>query len=162
MTEIREAQLPETALLQSYAAQPGCYTDAYTCSIPIELSLWDYVEAFYSTRLFKAEKILLRLAIREDETNWDPTTLRKWGRHFAAWMVEEQTDNELLMCDVSETTRSWFRVDKTPNSTELYFGSAIVPKDGANKPPVVARALIMPHKVYSKALLRATARTFEV
>ncbi|MEL6957537.1 MAG: hypothetical protein AAGL89_01130 [Pseudomonadota bacterium] len=158
MTDIREAALPQHALLQRYAQQDRCYTDAFTCALTQNVDLWDYIEAFYTTPLFRAEKAILRVGLIGKSTQWDASRLRDGISTFAAWIVEDVSERELLMCDVGGATRSWFAVAQEPAGTRLFFGSAIVPGNEADRPPLLARLLIGPHRMYSRALLRAAAR----
>lgn len=82
---------------------------------------------------------------------------------FAAWSVEERADNQLLMCDFMNQTRSWFMVapasDADQVTTRLFFGTAVVPlPSSTNKTPSIGfmfQATLGFHKFYSVALLAA-------
>ena len=84
-------------------------------------------------------------------------------RAFAAWRVEERSANQLLMCDLSGRTRSWFMVTPAGNGgstvTRLYFGSAVVAvvdkQSGQAMLGFTFKALLGFHKLYSRALLSA-------
>ena len=77
---------------------------------------------------------------------------------FAAWTVESRSDNELLLCDFIRRTRSWLMVKNDGARTQLYFGSAIVPKTGETSLKLGFRALLGFHQIYS-VLLLASAKS---
>ncbi|MGI9407786.1 MAG: hypothetical protein ACR2O4_15535, partial [Hyphomicrobiaceae bacterium] len=130
--EVESCDLPDGSLLDSYANAEECYTDCYTTDISAVVPLSDFVAAFYTTRLFKLERIILRFAASRPSTDGQA---RELGTglidRFAAWRVEKRTDRQLLMCDLSGRTRSWFMVESAGENpvqeTHLYFGSAVVP-----------------------------------
>jgi hypothetical protein len=77
--------------------------------------------------------------------------------------VEERGANQLLMCDFSGRTRSWFMVTPAGSGsstiTRLYFGSAVVAvvdkQSGQATLGLTFNALLGFHKLYSRALLAA-------
>ena len=143
---IEEGPLPGTALLQKYA-RAGVYTDCFRTEVHDIVSLPDYVEAFYSTWLFKLERVILALFLRKDSSRKDAGRLARGEiDRFAAWTVEERTEHQLLMCDYRGHTRSWFMV--VPG--RLYFGSAVIPTDRKTY-----SALLGLHRLYSRMLLSA-------
>lgn len=160
---IRTCDLPADALLRRYA-QVGGFTDCYLTEVPGQIPLGRYIEAFYTTWLFKAERAILSLGGFKS-TDADVTDLARWQSvSFAAWQVEDRDENQLLMCDATGRTRSWFKVatisGATSVATRLYFGSGITvvtrSKNGRASIGPVFNALTGFHKLYSRALLAAT------
>lgn len=162
---IRACTLPADAFLRRYAQGDG-YTDCYVTEVPGHIPLGQYVEAFYTTWLFKAERAVLSLAGHKS-TDADATAVA-WGTSFsfAAWRVEESDEDQLLMCDVTGRTKSWFKIatisGDTSRQTLLYFGSGITAaesgKAGQKSIGPVFKVLTGFHKLYSRALLAATRR----
>ncbi len=156
--------LPEHALLARYAGDGG-YTDCYATDLPGNFSQAEYVVAFYTTWLFKLERVILEWMVAKPSTDQQAEELARGGRaSFAAWTVEASAPNQLLMRDVLGNTRSWLMVEPRDDggATRLYFGSAVVPRAGRDtrqrKPGLRYRALLGFHQRYSRALL-AAART---
>ena len=58
MLTIPAVELPPQALLAGCRAQQA-YTDCYAMELPRTVSLADYIEAFYTSPLFKLERALL-------------------------------------------------------------------------------------------------------
>ena len=143
---IEEGPLPGNALLQKYA-RSGAYTDCFYTDFPENVTLADYVEAFYSTWLFKIERVILALFVRKGSSKKDAGKLARGEiDKFAAWYVEERTEHQLLMSDYRDHTRSWFMV--TPG--RLYFGSAVIPTNRKSY-----QLLLGFHRLYSRMLLAA-------
>jgi hypothetical protein len=157
----RRCALPPGALLQRYR-DSGAYTDCYTVEVPQRVSHAEYVEAFYTTFVFKTERVLLSWLLAK------PSTDAQAGRlahgevgSFAAWTVEARAADQLLMADYVGRTKSWLMI--APGgaaATHLYFGSAVVPvrdKSGQLRMGRSYSALLGFHKLYSRVLLRAAA-----
>ena len=143
---IFEDTLPSNALLQKYA-KAGVYTDCFSTDVLANVSLAEFVEAFYTTWLFKLERFILRVAVSKPSTDEQAKALASGAFDtFAAWYVENRDEHQLLMCDFRNHTRSWFMV--APG--KLYFGSAVVPIDRPSY-----KMLIGFHRLYSRALLSA-------
>ena len=143
---ITEDILPGDALLQKYA-EAGAYTDCFSTKVRVDTSLAEFVEAFYTTWLFKLERFILRVAVSKPSTDEQVKELTAGTLdRFAAWYVEGREEDQLLMCDFRDHTRSWFMV--APG--KLYFGSAVVPIDRPSY-----KLLIGLHRFYSRALLAA-------
>jgi len=165
MPPIRQHPLPEDALLRKYA-NGGAYTDCYITEIPAPVSHAAYVEAFYTTAVFKLERLILAWFVSRSSSDAQARRLAAGELDsFAAWSVEARSVNQLLMCDFQGRTRSWLMVAPVegggPAATRLYFGSAVVPT--ANKATgqvglgTPFRALLGFHKVYSRVLLSAAS-----
>ena len=143
---IEKGTLPENALLQKYA-QSGAYTDCYSTRIDKDVSLADFVTSFYTTWLFKLERFILKVAIKRPSTDEGAASVaRAESETFAAWSVEDRSEEQLLMCDFQGHTRSWFMV--APG--RLYFGSAVIPVDRKSY-----SFLLGFHRLYSRLLLAA-------
>ena len=161
MVDCRE--LPNQTLLGKYL-ESGAYTDCYAIDVASVVSQAQYVEAFYTTWLFKLERLLLGLIASRPSTDLGARALAvDQTDAFAAWRVEARTPHQLLMCDFQGRTRSWLMTEVTSDGaaigTRLYFGSAVVPvtdrRSGRKAMGLAFRVLLGFHKVYSRLLLRA-------
>jgi hypothetical protein len=154
------ADLPADALLQRYREQ-GAYTDCFAIDVPGQVTHSAFVEAFYTTNVFKLERLLLALFVARPSNDAQARELASGLREkFAAWSVEARAPAQLLMCDFAGSTRSWLMAVPAPAaaegdsaSTRLYFGSAVVRSSQGG----AFRALLGFHKLYSRILLRAAA-----
>lgn len=158
---IKACPIPEGALLNTYL-KTGTYIDCYVTSVAESESFARYVAAFYTTRVFKMERFILKFAISKPSTDEQATQLGDGSiDSFAAWKVEARNENQLLLCDIQGRTRSWLMVVPEQNSagTRLYFGSAVVPikhpRTGKFTLGVGFKALLGFHRLYSKVLLAA-------
>ncbi len=160
MHSIAACELPESTLLARYR-RAGAYTDCFAVDIPQVVSQEAYVEAFYTTWLFKLERALLSWFVHKPSTDVEAAELARGQRDdFAAWRVEDRADDQLLMCDFQKRTRSWLMsvAGSGGHGTRLYFGSAVVPvvdRSGEARMGMLFRALLGFHEFYSRALLRA-------
>ena len=163
MSSVQVCAVPQQALLAKYA-QGGNYTDCYAGEVARAVSHADYVEAFYTTTLFKLERLLLAWFASKPSTDAQARELAAGVLGaFAAWRVEERSANQLLMCDLSGRTRSWLMVSPADSGnstfTRLYFGSAVVAvvdkQSGQATLGFAFKALLGFHKLYSRALLSA-------
>lgn len=150
---VRAVPLPKDALLSRYADRAECYTDCYTSAAPVETDLAGFLLAFYTSPLFRVERMILRLAGYPSRDTEIAGLLDPDGQ-FAAWRVEAVTTDQVLLCDVSARTRSWLHV--TPE--RLYFGSAVVPAKEGTGLGWLFTALLGYHRLYSRALLWAAVR----
>lgn len=162
---IRSCVLPAEAFLQRYNHSNG-YADCFVVKASGLISLSQYVEAFYTTGLFKTERAVLSLAGRSSSDIQANQVAKGVGSTFAAWSVEDRAEDQLLMCDVTARTRSWFMVSPVPDEvsdrTLLYFGSAITPVSKGTTGRVtigpVFKAFTGFHILYSRALLAAAKK----
>ncbi len=108
----------------------GAYTDCYATELPRRVSHAQYVEAFYTTPVFRLERWLLTAFVRKPSTDAEARQLAHGEIDaFAAWHVERRGANQLLLCDYAGSTRSWLMTapDRADTATtRLYFGSAVV------------------------------------
>ena len=166
MPDIQPHPLPTNALLTKYA-NADAYTDCFVTEIARTVSHPEFVEAFYTGRLFKVERFLLRVFISRPSTDLQARQLAVGElNEFAAWRVETRAVDQLLLCAIDGRTRSWLMVSaaEVPGRTRLYFGSAVVPRvDAVNLSTrksgmsIVFKSLLGFHKLYSRALLSAAA-----
>lgn len=160
---IHRTELPAQALLRRYL-RDGHYADCYVVEMPVAVSQAEFVEAFYTTPLFKLERAILAAAVRKPSNDDDARALARGECEvFAAWTVEDRSDTQLLLADFMGRTRSWLMAE--PNGrggTLLHFGSAVVPKHDreTGKPSLGTGFGLMLgfHKLYSRALLAAARR----
>lgn len=151
--------LPQDALLQPYARRPDCYTDCFSAHLARPVDLSAFITAFYSTRLFAAERVVLKYAAGRPSTRADIDALAAGETDaFAAWSVEAREKDQILLCDMHARTRSWLMVSPASDGTELYFGSAVVPADRESGLGMAFKSLLWGHKIYARALLRAAVK----
>ena len=160
---ITACALPPDSLLQGIA-NSGAYVDCYTTTINRSVSQAAFIEAFYTTAIFKLERLILRMAVARPSTDTEAGQLARGERDsFAAWTVEQRSDEQLLLRDFAGATRSWLMVSSLPTDqssmTRLYFGSAVVPvrdpETGRSRMSFAFSALLGFHKLYARALLLA-------
>ena len=107
---IEPCDLPPTALLRRYR-DAGAYTDCYTTEIAARVSHVEYVEAFYTTFVFKLERFLLKGLVSKPSTDTEAARLARGAiDSFAAWTVEGRAPDQVLMADYMGRTKSWLMV----------------------------------------------------
>ncbi len=161
MVSIRPCELPGDALLRKYF-QEGTYTDCYMVDVMRPITQAAYVEAFYTTWVFKLERWILAWLVARPSTDRQARDLAEGKTSsFAAWRVEGREANPLLLCDFRGRTRSWLMIGSSADGARLYFGSAVVPlvevRSGESKVDFVVRAVPAFHILYSRVLLDAVA-----
>ena len=83
---IRQTDVPEGSLIADYARREGHYTDCFT--VEGQAGLPDLITAFYTQPLFKAERLVLRLAARCPSTDAEAAQLAEGASdRFAVWTV---------------------------------------------------------------------------
>lgn len=169
LRSIEACPLPDNALLSEYT-RLGAYTDCYRTEISGTVSHASYVTAFYTTRLFKLERLILHWAISKPSSDLQAEQLANGETDsFAAWIVEHRCHNQLLLSDFQGRTRSWLMVEpvkaESRQTTRLYFGSAVTPRlpPGETKPRFGRgfSLLIGFHKLYSLLLLYSAKRRLQ-
>ncbi|MGI9328780.1 MAG: hypothetical protein ACR2PZ_26430 [Pseudomonadales bacterium] len=167
MFGIETTPVPDTALLGKYQKKSvpenlQAYADCYSVEVGGVVTLSDFVFAFYTTPVFKLERIILKYLAGKASTDSEARQLANASINaFAAWNVEQRTQEQLLMSDFRGRTRSWFMVTPAANTrdprTTLWFGSAVVPiknrKTGNQELGRAFTFLLGFHKLYSKTLL---------
>lgn len=161
---VQGCPLPDTALLRRYLRE-GAYADCYATTAPFPVTQTAFVEAFYTTRVFKLERAILAWFAARPSTDQEAHALAEGTtENFAAWHVETRLADQLLLCDFLGRTRSWLMTAPAPDgkTTRLYFGSAVVPmvdqRNGRARMGFSFRALLGFHRIYSRILLSAAAR----
>lgn len=154
---IEISEIPRASFLDSYR-QSGAYADCYATDIAKPVSQAQYVEAFYTTGLFKIERLILGFVISRPSTDDEARKLASGESDaFAAWHVERRSGTELLVA--AGRTRSWLMAAPGGATTRLLFGSAIVPATnagtGRDSMGIAFQGLLGFHKLYSRALLHA-------
>ena len=162
MLTVQRCEVPLHSFLRQYKDGPG-YADCYVTQIPGTVTQAAYIEAFYTSPLFKIERTLLHYLASKPATDADAKALAGGAANrFSAWRVETQSSTELLLEDFTGRTRSWLMavpapLDNNLPGTLLYFGSAVVPLSGQGAQSVgwLFHALLGFHRPYSRLLLRA-------
>ena len=157
--------MPDQALLSRYREKKA-YTDCYILDVPQPASLTHYVEAFYTTPLFKLERLFLTFMVGKPSSDAQARLMaRGKGDRFAAWTVEDRTDDQIILCDFLGKTRSWLMCVARPDGARLYFGTAIVPKHvsaaGKVSLGLAFHLMLGFHRLYAPALLLAAARRLQ-
>jgi hypothetical protein len=166
MFSITREPVPGDALLRTFrgGTHPerwGSYADCFAVGVDRNVSLAEFVFAFYTSPLFRIERGLLGLLINTPSSRSDARAVADGtADKFAAWNVGQRTATQLLMCDRYERTRSWFRVaPKSGGGTHLQFGSAVAARGSGHSEipqrPAAFKLLLAFHIAYSQALLRA-------
>jgi hypothetical protein len=147
---IARPDLPQEALLRK-DRNAGAYTDCYATEIPVRVSHAAYVEAFYTTWVFKLERLLLKWLVAKPSTDDDARRLSRGELDaFAAWTVEARARDQILLTDFLGRTKSWLMIAPAGDSaTRLYFGSAVMRMSSPYT------TLLGFHKLYSRILLAA-------
>ena len=164
MSSVRPCELPETALIRKYQER-GAYADCYVTEVDGPVSQSEFVEAFYTTALFKVERAILKWLASRPSTDMGARQLAEGTTgSFAAWRVEGRNTDQLLLADFTGRTKSWLMVVPVGGTTvgprtQLYFGSAVVPRvdagTGERKMGFAFHSLLGFHKLYSRLLLKA-------
>lgn len=165
---VTQVPVPASSLLRVYRDGPDPvawdeFSDCFVVTIDGQVSLSEFVFAFYTSPVFKLERLILRL-VKLPSTDEDARQLAEGERDtFAAWQVVQRTETQLLLCDVFGRTRSWLAVTSPPmggeSCTVLQFGSGIAAginvATGRRKKSLGFRLLGRFHTVYSRVLLSA-------
>lgn len=162
MPGVRRQPVPAGALHARYATHGG-HADCYVTEIAREVAHAEFVEAFYTSWLFKLERFVLTWLVNKPSTDAEARALARGERDtFAAWFLESRVPDELLVHDYQDKTRSWFKVEQIPGprpGTRLYFGTGIASitdcQTGTRRLSVFFIVLMGFHLVYSRALLAA-------
>jgi len=163
MFNVRKSEIPATALVQSYLDAPRTRVDCYKISAAGEVSLEDFVGPFYRSRLFRFERIMIKIVTGHGSSEAQlKALLTGESKTFSAWTESARTDSQLIMCDYQDRTCSWFMVEPHDGSTNLYFGTLLKPTDyfkhgeWLSKP--IFMALLPLHELYSCLLLSGAVK----
>lgn len=158
--QIEETSAPEGSLIAPFAAAEGHYADAFRIA-DFTAELPDFIQAFYTTPLFKAERLVLRVTGGLRSSDAEAAALAGGDvARFAAWTVEGRGVDEILLGDISGRTKSWLSVA----GGDLWFGSVVVPVERRGKLVLgpVFDSLVGAHKLYSRMLLASAAGKLKV
>jgi len=152
MARIISIDVPSASLLAGFGPSTA-YRDCFACTVHEDISLPRFVERFYTSTIFRPERLILSL-IGRGATNQDAHNLALGeSRTFAAWELVDRRESEILLRDFSGATASWLAVEPASAShTRLMFGSWVGKPDRA-----IVRALMPLHRVYSRALLSSAS-----
>lgn len=157
---VSEVPLPSGTLLQEFVDR-GEYTDCFAVHVPGVVAFSEYVQSFYTTRLFKAERLILKWLVSRPSTDEEAKKVSRNEIHsFAAWNEHSRSDNQLIMMDLRQQTCSWFMLVPKTNGSQLYFGSAVMRNQETSSGKEMKwtyRCLMGFHRLYSRALLSAAA-----
>ncbi len=157
---VTSCAVPSGGVLSPYAAQDATYTDCFEARLTAQVSLARFLGAFYTTGLFRLERLALTLPLRRwigDGELYDMAAGR--SDEFAIWTVEARDSRQILLRERSGRTRSYLAVEAMDAGvTRLLFGSAVVPGHGQTLPGAV-RFMGPLHRAYSRALLGLAARS---
>lgn len=162
MSHVIASPPPAQSLIAPFGHVEGHYMDAFYTDVPTRQFLRDYVSAFYTTRLFQAERFVLSTLARAPSSDADAMALAAgMTDRFAVWCVEGRSEDELLMADASGRTKSWLHTAPQAEGTRLWFGSVVVPVIRRGKPTLgpVFPTLEALHKIYARLLLKSAARS---
>lgn len=166
MFAIIPCPVPVGSLLARYA-ESGAYTDCYRVDLRASVTQAQYVFAFYTTPVFKLERMIIKWAVSRPSLDSEAKQLAVGEiDNFSAWGVESRREDQLLLADFRGRTRSWLMTspvrDANGTGTRLYFGSAVVPEhdphSGDTRLGPVFHALLGFHKIYSRVLLYSAKR----
>jgi hypothetical protein len=158
--------LPEGALLKGYQSR-GAYTDCLTRVVAGQVTLEQYVTAFYSSPAFRPERVILSVLLAMPSTDRDIGALAEGGSdRFAAWTVEGRLNDQILLCDYQSRTRSWLMVEPLFANgaalTRLYFGTAVTQVEQTavrrTLASIIFHCLLWFHKIYARALIGSAAK----
>lgn len=153
--------LPGGTLLEPYRVEHG-YVDCFVADLGGAHSLGDVIAAFYSSRAFYTERLLLGLILGKRASDADALRLAAGETdRFSAWTVEARRENEILLCDFQSRTRSWLMVQPAGGGTRVHFGSAVVPAKLLID-RLLFSALLGFHRWYSRILLASAVRDLAV
>ncbi|RVU83450.1 hypothetical protein EOL70_17145 [Leucothrix sargassi] len=165
MLKVIESVIPSESLVMKYL-KDGAFVDCYCLDIQKAVTLECYIEAFYTTTVFKIERTLLSVATFKFASDNDAASLAEGSSDkYSIWSVERRDPNQVVLCEFTKSTRSWLMVESSradEGKTRLYFGSVVIPREvsetGEPTFSFVFHLLGYFHKLYSKALLGAAHR----
>lgn len=165
MKQVIEKENPVGSLLAEQAQLSGYYTDCFSIHLEQSVTLPEFMNAFYTTPLFRLERLLLSLTVKGRMTDANVTALsRGESDRLAIWQVEARKECEILLS--AGRTKSWLMVASQEGGggdTQLFFGSVVVPEppkregDAPRLGPVFD-SLLSAHRIYSRLLLSSAAQ----
>ena len=77
MTSIKPCEVPTDSLLRKYKDDHG-YADCYVAEVTGAVSQAAFIEAFYTTALFKVERAILKHLLARPSTDAEAKQLVQW------------------------------------------------------------------------------------
>jgi hypothetical protein len=161
MNQVVETQRPDGSFIAAQAELAGYYTDCFSFDASKVITLAELIGAFYTTPLFRLERLVLALTPKGRMRDADVVTLANGlADRMAVWQVEDRKVDEILLN--AGRTKSWLMVSPMDGGTRLFFGSVVVPEPpkragAAPRLGPVFDTLLGAHRVYSRLLLGAAA-----
>ncbi|MFT5798843.1 MAG: hypothetical protein ACI84R_002912 [Candidatus Azotimanducaceae bacterium] len=165
MKQVIEKENPVGSFIAEQAQLTGYYTDCFSIRLDQTVTLPEFINAFYTTPLFRLERLLLSLTVKGRMKDADVTALsRGEADRLAIWQVEVRNECEILLS--AGRTKSWLMVAPDAggtDETQLFFGSVVVPEppkregDAPRLGPVFD-SLLSAHQIYSRLLLSSAAQ----
>ena len=165
MNQVNEVAPPEGSLIADQSLLDGYYTDCFTVDWDGEVSLSDFITAFYKTPLFRLERLVLGVTPKGRMCDADVDALASGEcEAMSMWRVEARREAEILLS--AGRTKSWLMVTPYEGGTRLFFGSVVVPEPAkrAGQTPrlgPVFDSLMGAHKVYSRLLLGSASQRLQ-
>lgn len=154
MMSIQMGEIPDQGLLGRYNLVKHAYTDCFKTEVDQSVSFEKYARAFFSSPVFKLERIIIALTTGKKTTERSVDELISGqSDDFAVWQVEDRTDNQLLLKVGDGQIRTWLMSEQKDDSTMMYFGSAILPLNENGDKGFLFHALFGFHKLYARILL---------
>ncbi len=164
MRPVVDVDPPDDALITPFVTKEKHYTDAFMVDVAGPVTLPEFIQSFYTTPLFRAERLVLRVLAKAPSTRTDVDALADGASdRFAVWQVNGRTETEILLDAKDGRTKSWLRVTPDGDGVILWFGSVVVParnKRGQLVLGPVFDSLLTPHRIYSRMLLGSAAMRF--
>lgn len=166
MFAITQGPIPDKALIETYARIKGGHTDCYYVDVPRYVTLSEFIQTFFSSPVFRLERLLLNMSPTGRSTDQDIANLASGtGNTMAVWKVDAREENQLIMSAGNGPIRTWLKVDTDypeTGKTRLFFGSALAPTRNKNgeqrKLSWVFKVSLGFHGFYSQLLLSLAAR----
>ncbi len=175
MLSVKAVTIPENGYLNSYRDRLGCYTDCFTIEVRGQVTLSNFISAFFDTFPFRLERKTLAVFALSPSSLKDVTDLATGvSDSLALWKVEARDGNQLIMSFGRRGVRTWLMVEPCQNEsntsilyfgTGLYFGSTVIPRK--NKPSeepklsTVFYPFLGCHRLYARFLLWSAKRKIE-
>ena len=162
MKKVVESEQPIGSFIAQQAQLVGYYTDCFSIEVSGDVDLSAYINAFYTTPLFRLERLMLCLTPKGRMRDADVVALSRGDtKDMAVWRVEGRRDCEILLS--AGSTKSWLMVAPLQGGTQLFFGSVVVPQrskraGGTPRLGPVFDSLLGAHRVYSRLLLGSAAQ----
>src|SRR5271170_2875889 len=105
MLSVTQVAVPDDALLRTYrgGARPERWResgDCFSTLVDRVVSLAEFVFAFYTSPVFRIERVTLSILAGAPSKEADARRLAEGSASsFAIWRVGERTATQLLMCD---------------------------------------------------------------